>query len=345
MAGSEGALAPTRPCQAHILHTGRADLTAQTRDWVTFGVILAVMLLLDLFAHRNGREQSRKAAIIWSGVWIGSGLLFALYVFARMGGLATEEYLAAYFIEKSLSVDNLFVFLLVFQSLRVAEQYQHRVLLWGILGALVFRAIAIFAGIAALERFEWTVYVFGGILIIAAIHAFREDLTVKEESAVVRWLSRHVPITNVVRGDHFFVKENGRRLGTPLLLALLTIELTDVVFAIDSVPAALSVTRDRFLVYSSNAFAILGLRSLYLVLARTIASLRYLHYGLAFVLAFAGVKMIVHDWFHIPPLISIVIVGTAITLAVVASLKLKGGRTALKTAEPILPAPGTENRG
>ena len=306
-------------------------------DWVVFGVVLAAMLVVDLVAHRKGREQSRRAAIVWSVIWIGSGLLFAAYVFARMGGAATEEYLAAYFIEKSLSVDNLFVFLLVFQSLRIPEQHQHGVLLWGILGALVFRGVAIFAGIAAIERFEWSVYVFGGILIIAALHAFREDLTVKEENALVVWLSRHLPVTSEISGERFFLVRDGRRLVTPLLLALLTIELSDVVFAIDSVPAALSVTRDRFIVYSSNAFAILGLRSLYLVLARTIASLRYLHYGLAFVLAFAGVKMIAHSWFKIPPVVSIAIVTVAIGLAVTASLKLKGGRTAVKTAEPVVP--------
>lgn len=314
-------------------------MEAQFVDWSIFAGIVAALLLVDLVAHRKGSEQSRKAAIVWSAIWIGAGLLFAFYVWARMGGLATQEYLAAYFIEKSLSVDNLFVFLLVFQSLRVPQKHQHAVLLWGILGALVFRAIAIFAGIVALERFAWTVYVFGGILIVAALHAYREDLTEKEESAVVGWLSRHLPVTNGVREGHFFVKENGRSMVTPLFLALLTIELSDVVFAIDSVPAALSVTRKEFLVYSSNAFAILGLRSLYLVLARTIASLRYLHYGLAFVLAFAGVKMIAHEWFKISPIASIAIVVTAITLAVVASLKLPGGRSLMRKAGPIPPDP------
>lgn len=307
---------------------------AGSLDWIVFGAVLSVLLILDLFAHRKGREQTRRAAIAWSVVWIGAGLLFSFYVFAQLGGRATEEYLAAYLIEKSLSVDNLFVFLLVFQSLQVPDEQQHTVLLWGILGALVFRGIAIFAGIAAIERFTWVVYVFGGILILAALHAFREDLTEKEESALVAWLSRRLPLTNGIRGGKFIVKENGRRMVTPLLLALLTIELSDIVFAIDSVPAALSVTRQEYIVYSSNAFAILGLRSLYLVLARTIASLRYLHYGLAFVLAFAGVKMMIHEWVTIPPLTSIAIVTGSIALAVIASLTLEGGRSRLRKQPP-----------
>jgi tellurite resistance protein TerC len=308
--------------------------------WIAFGVTIVALLAVDLFVHRGGRHGSRKAAISWSIVWIAAGLGFNAVVWAVMGSRAGQEYLAAYLIEKSLSVDNLFVFLIIFRSLNIAQENQRTVLIWGIYGALIFRAIFVFVGLAALETWAWVGYVFGGILLIAAWRAFREDPTERKESRLVGWLSRHLPVTRTMRDHHFFVKEQGRRVATPLLVAIVAIELTDIMFAIDSVPAAFSVSHDRFIVLTSNAFAILGLRALYMVLAQTLNNLHYLHYGLAAVLAFAGLKMVTHELIEIPPYASIAIIVVIIGVSVWASLRAdrllakrrRGGRASARTA-------------
>ena len=297
--------------------------TTPAWDWIVFAVVLGFLLGLDLFLHRGGRETSRRAAIAWSVVWIAAGLAFAGFVYATLGGEAALEYVAAYAIEKSLSLDNLFVFLIVFKSLQIPREAQHRGLSWGVLGALVFRAIFIFLGAAALERWEWVVYPFGILLAIAAWRAFLGVPKEEQESALVAFLARHLPFSRKGQGDRFVVREDGRRKATPLLLAVIALELTDILFAVDSVPAALAVTRNEFIVYSSNAFAILGLRSLYLVMAHTIAELRYLHYGLAAVLAFAAVKLVGAQWFHVPPLLSVGLILAMIGAAVWASLRAR----------------------
>jgi tellurite resistance protein TerC len=296
--------------------------------WASFAGTLLVLLAIDLFAHRGRRALSRKAAIAWSVVWIAAGLSYGGFLGVVLGGRAAGEYLAAWLIEKSLSVDNLFVFLIVFQALKIPEEKQRRVLTWGIFGALVFRALFVAVGAAALERFHWVTWLFGAILLWTAVRVFREDPAKHRESRAVRWLSRHLPVSKETGGGAFLAREGGRRVATPLLVALLAIEVTDLVFAIDSIPAAFSVTRDTFLVYASNAFAILGLRSLYAVLAHGLERLRYLHYALAGVLAFAGVKIIVARWVELPPWISIAVVVAVIGAAVWASLKL-GPREAM----------------
>jgi tellurite resistance protein TerC len=294
--------------------------------WATFAVLLGATLAVDLLAHRGGRETSRRAAIVWSFVWVGVGLGFAGLVAWQLGRDAAEQYLAAYLIEKSLSVDNLFVFLLIFGSLNVPAEAQHKVLSYGIFGALVMRALFVLLGTAAIERWHGVVYVFAGLLLFAAWRALRDDPSQHTDSKVVRWLARRLPVAPELDGERFFTRRDGRLVATPLLVAVAAVELTDVAFAIDSVPAALSVTRDRFLVYSSNAFAILGLRALYLVLAQTLAELVYLHYGLAFVLAFAALKMIAAPWVHVPAWLSVLIIAVAIAAAVVASLRHTRGR-------------------
>lgn len=288
--------------------------------WTTFAVVLAVLLAVDLVAHRGEHGQSRKAAIVWSLIWVGVGLGFGGLVWAVLGASAAGEYYSAYLIEKSLSVDNLFVFLLIFQSLRIPHAQQRRVLIWGIGGALIFRAVFIFLGVRALETIDWMVYVFGAILAWAAWRIFREDPREKEESKMVGWLSRHLPVTETIRDHHFVMRVDGKLVGTPLLVALLALETTDIMFAVDSIPAALSVTRDAFIVYSSNAFAILGLRALYIVLADLVASLEYLHYGLAAVLLFAAFKIVTGDLFHVPAWLSITVIGVTLAVAIVASL-------------------------
>jgi tellurite resistance protein TerC len=290
--------------------------------WVVFSVVLLALLAVDLFVHRGHRADSRRSAVVWTVIWIATGLGFGGFVWCMWGSQAALDYVAAYLIEKSLSLDNLFVFLLIFGSLRVPENVQRTALSWGVFGALVFRALFVGVGVVALSRFAWVSYVFGGILLIAAWRAAREDpLCHTGESRLVGWLSRHLPVTPRYHDTRFFVRENGIFVVTPLLLAVIALELTDIMFAIDSVPAAFSVTRDPFLVYSSNAFAILGLRALYIVLAKTIAHLRYLHYGLAAVLAFAGLKMLLEEWVHIPALASIAIIFACIGIAVWVSVR------------------------
>jgi len=289
--------------------------------WFTFGAALVAFLAVDLILHRGTRLRTRAAAITWSAVWVGVGLLFALVIWAALGGRRAGEYIAAYLVEKSLSIDNLFVFLVVFRTLGIPHESQRRVLSWGLFGALVFRLGFIFLGVAAIERYHWVVYGFGGILLWAAWRMLREDVSKKTESRAARWLARHLPMTRELHGDSFFTVERGRRVATPLFVAVCAVELIDIVFAIDSVPAALAISQSRFIVYSSNALAILGLRSLYVLLDHLIGELRYLHYGLAAVLAFAGVKLLSGRWFEIPAVVSIGIIIVCIAAAVWPSVR------------------------
>jgi tellurite resistance protein TerC len=289
--------------------------------WFAFGALLAAFLAVDLVLHRGTRLRSRSAAITWSAVWVGVGLSFAIVVWAVLGARPAGEYVAAYLVEKSLSVDNLFVFLVVFRTLGIPHDSQRRVLSWGLFGALIFRLAFIFLGVAAIERYHWVVYGFAAILLWASWRMVREDLTKKTESRAARWLADHLPMTRELHGDSFFAVERGRRVATPLFVALCAVELVDIVFAVDSVPAALAISQSRFIVYSSNALAILGLRSLYILLDQLIGELRYLHYGLAAVLAFAGLKMITSRWFEIPAALSIGIIVACIAAAVWPSVR------------------------
>ncbi|EYF00103.1 Integral membrane protein TerC [Chondromyces apiculatus DSM 436] len=295
---------------------------------------MLALLGVDLFTHRGGHSQSRRAAIVWSIIWVTLGFSFSGFVWATMGGKHAQEYLASWLIEKSLSLDNVFVFLVVFRTLTIPKKFQHEVLFLGIFGALVFRAIFIFVGAAALERWHWVAYIFGAILLFTAYRVLREDPDDDKENPTVAWLSKRMPVTPTVEGPEFFVKKEGRRLATPLLVALVGLELTDIVFAVDSVPAAFSVTNNTFILYSSNAFAILGLRALYLVIAEAVGELKYLHYGLAGVLAFAGLKILLAKWLHIPPLLSVGIIAVFIGTAVWASLRHKRAEAALHPGEP-----------
>ena len=290
--------------------------------WIGFAATLFILLAIDLFSHRGAHSRSRRADITWSAIWISTGLGFTFFVWWLMGGDAAQEYLAAYLIEESLSLDNLFVFLLIFQTLQIPLQNQRRALLWGIFGALVFRGIFIFLGVAAMERWDWITYIFGALLFFAAWRALREPQDDVVENQLVNWLARHLPMSKDKASPHLFVRENGKLLITPLLVAIIGLELSDILFAIDSVPAALAVTQREFLVYSSNAFAILGLRSLYVVLVASLEKVRYLHYGLAAVLAFAGFKIITHDFFHVPPMLSVGLIVAILATTIVISLRL-----------------------
>lgn len=278
--------------------------------WFVFGAALLGGVAVDLVLHRGSRQRSRAAAITWMALWIAIGLGFAFVVWGALGGRRAWEYVTAYLVEKSLSIDNLFVFLVIFRPLGVPHDDQRSVLSWGILGALVFRLGFVLLGVAALERYGWVLYVFAAVLAWAAVRMAREDVTEKKDSMAARWLLGHLPVTRELHGNSFFVRWQGRRVVTPLFVALVAVELTDIVFAIDSVPAALAISPSRFVVYSSNALAVLGLRSLFVLLEHLIGELKYLQYGLAAVLAFSAMKLAVMRWIEISPVVSVgIIVG------------------------------------
>lgn len=289
--------------------------------WFGFAGVMTVSLAVDLYVHRAGRNTDRRSAILWSLIWIGLGIAFGGVVWVALGTSAGMDYFAAYLMEKSLSVDNLFVFLMVFQALNIPTRYQRKVLTWGIFGALIMRGLFVWVGAAALRQFHWMAMLFGALLLWAAIRTWRHDPAEQDEARSISWLKRHLPVTSDLHQGRFLAREEVGRVATPLLVAVIALELTDVVFAFDSVPAAFSVTRDEFLVYSSNAFAILGLRSLYAVLAKTLTHLRYLHYGLALVLGFAGLKLIVDEWVSISAPASIVFIVLVLTSVIVMSLR------------------------
>jgi len=291
--------------------------------WAGFNLFVLAMLAIDLGVfHRQAHAVSLREASIWSAVWIALALVFNLGVWKFLGPQPGVEFLTGYLIEKSLSVDNIFVIALLFAYFKVPDKYQHRVLFWGILGALVMRAAFILAGAALLERFHWIIYVFGGFLVLTGIKmAFAPEQGLEpEKNPVVRLVRRIMPVTSDFRGPAFFVREGGRRAATPLFLVLVMVEFTDLVFAVDSIPAIFAVTRDPFLVYTSNVFAILGLRSLYFLLAGVMHKFHYLKLGLAAILVFVGVKMALVDWLKVPAGISLGVIATILGLAIVASL-------------------------
>ena len=303
-----------------------ADALLQAAPWWAWGgfhLFIFCMLALDLgvFNRRTHAPTMREAAT-WSAVWIALALGFCGLIFYGEGTQKGLEWVTGYVLEKSLSVDNLFVFVLVFQSFQVDLRHQHRVLFWGVLGALLMRAAMILAGTALLNRFEWMMYVFGGFLVYTGV----KMLLVKEAESdpadnwLVRGFRRLLPFDEKGGHERFTVKKDGRRFITPMLLVLLTIELTDLVFAVDSIPAVLAVTRDPFVVYTSNIFAILGLRSLYFLLAKMMDRFHRLKTGLAVVLAFVGVKMCITEWVHIPVQYSLLVIASILAGSVVASL-------------------------
>lgn len=291
--------------------------------WIGFNAFVLVMLALDLGVfHRASHAVSLKEALGWSGVWIGLALLFNAGLYIWRGPEPAVQFLTGYLIEKSLSVDNIFVFVLLFSAFGVPAAYQHRVLFWGVLGALVMRGILIAVGAVLLEDFHWILYVFGAFLIVTGIRmAMHKETEVHpERNPMLRFVRRFVPVTAGYEGGRFFVRRAGQVLVTPLLLVLLVVETTDLIFAVDSIPAIFAVTTNAFLVYTSNVFAILGLRSLYFVFANIIDKFYYLRPGLAVILCYVGVKMLVTDLFHIPSALSLLVIVGILTIAIVASI-------------------------
>ena len=291
--------------------------------WIEFNAFVLVAVFIDMVVfHRRPHKIGIRESLVWSAVWITLAVLFGLGIFHYYGHDRGLEYFTGYLIEKALSVDNLFIFLLIFRAFSVEPRYQHRVLGWGILGALLMRGAMIAAGAALIKHFSWILYIFGAFIIYAGIHMLvaGDAEAHPEKNAIVRFASRHLRMTRTYHEQKFFARENGRLLATPLFLVLLVVELTDVTFALDSIPAIFGITRDPFVVYTSNVFAILGLRALYFLLAGVLDRLRYLKVGLGIVLTFVGVKMIVEPWVHISVGVSLAVVMGMLALTMAISL-------------------------
>jgi tellurite resistance protein TerC len=298
--------------------------------WAAFLVFVVAMLALDVFVlHRKAHEVSLREAGVWSAVWIALGLGFGGLVWAWAGGATAQAYLAGYLIEKSLSVDNIFLFAAIFSAFAIPARYQHRVLMFGIIGALLMRAGFIAAGITLLEAIHPVIYVFGAVLLLAAFNMLRGGTHAPpEQSRVLRLLRRWLPVTDELHGQRFVLRRDGRLLATPLLLALVVVETTDVIFAVDSIPAILAVTTDPFVVYTSNVFALLGMRALYFLLAGAAGRLRYLRPGLAVILAGVAVKLLLADVVHFPAWSAPAFITAVLAVAAAASLRdaRRGGR-------------------
>jgi tellurite resistance protein TerC len=295
--------------------------------WIGFAIGVVALLLLDLLVfHRDAHEVSFREAAISSTIWIALGLVFGLIVWHFLGGTAATQYYTGYLIEKSLSVDNVFVWAVIFTYLSIPSRYQHRVLFWGIFGALTLRILFVLGGVVLLERLDWLLFVFGGFLILTAIRMARHHEADPEHNPLLKLLRRVLRVTPVLHGQKLFARVDHRLWATPLFVALVLIEATDVLFAVDSVPAILAISRDPFVVISSNAMAILGLRALYFLLVGAQDRLVYLNKGLAVILAFVGAKMLLSRVYHIPALVSLVVIGVILIVTVVASLRTTARR-------------------
>ena len=291
--------------------------------WIWFNAFVVLMLALDLGVfNREAHVVSVKEAVLWTGVWITLAMCFNGLIYYWQGPVKALEFFTGYVIEKSLSVDNIFVFVLIFSYFKTPSIHQHKILFWGIIGALIMRAAFIFAGVAIIEKFHWTIYLFGAILIYTGFRMFtQKDKTIEpEKNPVIKLFRRIMPVTNELHGSKFFVKQNGKRYATSLFLVLLVVETTDLVFAVDSIPAILAITQDEFIVYTSNVFAILGLRSLYFALAGILDKFRYLSKGLSLILIFAGVKMLIADLYRMPILIVLLVIAVILIISILASL-------------------------
>lgn len=293
--------------------------------WIGFNVFVFAMLALDLgIFHRAAHVVKMREALGWSAFWIVLALGFNGFIYLWHGSEAATAFLTGYLVEKALSVDNIFVFAVLFSFFKVPTHLQHRVLFYGILGALIFRGLFIAAGVTLMQQFDWMIYVFGALLVYTGIKMALADQgggAHPENNPIVNWVRKVIPITPDYVGTHFFVRNAGGGLfATPLLVVLIAIETTDIIFAVDSIPAILAITSDPFLVYTSNVFAILGLRSLYFALASLIELFHYLHYGLAFILVFVGFKMIASHWVHISTLVSLGVIAATLVISVGVSL-------------------------
>jgi tellurite resistance protein TerC len=295
--------------------------------WIGFHVLIFLILSLDLgILNRRAHKIPLKEAVLWVAVWVTVALLFNLFVFFEFGKTKALEFFTGYLIEYSLSVDNIFVFILIFSYFAVKDEYQHKILFWGIIGALVLRGIFIFTGVALISKFHWIVIIFGGFLVFTGIKMLtQKEISVDpEKNPVVNFFRKFLPVSDELHGSHLFIRQHRRIYATPLFLVLLVIESSDLIFAVDSIPAVLAISQDRFIVYTSNIFAILGLRSLYFAVAGIMGYFRYLKIGLAFVLTFVGLKMLASFLgFEIPILLSLAVIITILLTSIVASSIIK----------------------
>ena len=294
--------------------------------WIIFNAFVVLMLALDLGVfNRKSHEVSVREALVWTLIWVFLAMVFNAIVYYWKGPQPALEFFTGYLIEKALSIDNIFVFIMVFSYFQIPAKYHHKVLFWGIIGALIMRVIFIFAGVALLEKFHFTIYIFGAFLVFTGYKMFNHSNAKinPEKNPVIRFFKRFVQITPTLHEDKFFVKTDGKRYATPLFLVLILIETTDLIFAIDSIPAILAITQDHFIVYTSNVFAILGLRSLYFALAGIVHRFWLLSYGLAIVLVFVGAKMMLIDVYKIPIEWSLLFIACTITASIFLSLKIK----------------------
>lgn len=298
-------------------------MTIELWMWASVLGLILVMLLVDLFAHRKAHEISVKEAAVWSAFWVATGIAFGALIWVQFGAEYGQQYFAGFLIEKSLAVDNVFIWAIIFTSFAVPRKYQHRVLFLGVLGALVFRGIFIAAGSVIIERFDWVLYVFAAFLVFTGIQMLRKRDSHDDpsQSAFFKWFSRVVPSTKEYDGQKLFTKKNGVRLATPLLMVLVLIEVTDIIFAVDSIPAIFAVTSEPFLVFTANAFAILGLRAMYFLLADLMHRFVYLKLGLALVLVWVGIKMGLHGIVKIPTTISLGVIILILAVAIIASFR------------------------
>jgi tellurite resistance protein TerC len=301
-------------------------MSPQALLWTIFAIMLPVLLVLDLAVfHKEKHTVHMKEALGSCAFWIGIALIFNLLIYWIAGKEKAMLFLTGYLVEESLSVDNLFVFLLIFSYFRIPSEYQHEVLFWGILGAMIMRAIFIWAGVTLIHQFEWIIYLFGIFLIYTGFKLIREkDKKINpEKNPLIRLIRKIMPVTPDYEKDRFFVKRENKTWATPLFIALLVVETTDVVFAVDSIPAILAITTDPFLVYTSNIFAILGLRAIFFALSGLMKMFRYLNYGLSLILIFVGVKMLMADFYKIQPVVALGVIALILAASVTASLAIK----------------------
>jgi tellurite resistance protein TerC len=294
--------------------------------WGSFSLFVIGMLALDLGVfHRKSHSVSVKEALSWTAVWIAIAMLFNLFVYHYFNKEAALEFFTAYVVEKSLSIDNIFVIIMIFSYFHVPDEYQHKVLFWGIFGALIMRVIFIFAGIELIHKFHWLLYFFGGFLVVTGARLiFGEEKPMDpEKNPIVRLVRKMFPVTQTFEGDRFFVHRDHKLWATPLFIVVMLIEATDLIFAVDSIPAIISISEDPFIVYTSNVFAILGLRSLYFALAGIEKYFTYLKYGLASILMFVGIKMVIVDFYKIPVEISLIIISLLLAIPMIASVLVK----------------------
>jgi tellurite resistance protein TerC len=298
-------------------------MSESTILWGSFSLFVIGMLALDLGVfHRKSHTVSVKEALTWTGVWITLAMIFNLFVYYYFDKEKALEFFTAYLVEKSLSIDNIFVIIMIFSYFRVPDSYQHKVLFWGIFGALVMRIIFIFAGIELIHKFHWLIYVFGGFLMITGIRmVFGQDKPIEpEKNPLVKLVRKVFPVTDTFEADNFFVQRNGKSWATPLFIVVVLIEATDLIFAVDSIPAIIAISDDMFIVYTSNVFAILGLRSLYFALAGIEKYFKYLKFGLAAILVFVGTKMCIVDFYKIPVEISLIVIAFLLAISMIASI-------------------------